>query len=115
MQLEYCHNIIVQTNPDPTRVKEYDPTDAMIMARLIDDFNNQVQRAGASFSETLLLDKGNKVFGKKGHDATRKELDQLQCRSCFHPVSMRKIFLTNSPAFWRQCHALQSSTPLRTQ
>jgi hypothetical protein len=36
IQLEYCHNLIVQTKPDPSLTKEYDTSDAMLMARLND-------------------------------------------------------------------------------
>jgi hypothetical protein len=41
-RLEYCHNLIVQTQPDESQLREYESDDAMLMARLIDDLNNKI-------------------------------------------------------------------------
>jgi hypothetical protein len=89
--LEYCHNLVVQTKPDPSQSKEYNPQDAMLLARLIYDLNNKVAREGALFAQQYLLNKGLKVFGQKGHDASMKEMDQLHRRSCFTPASIKKM------------------------
>ncbi len=35
LQLEYYHNLITQNEPDEGQSKEYSPSDAMLMARLI--------------------------------------------------------------------------------
>jgi hypothetical protein len=45
-QLEYCHNLILQTEPDPSSMnKEYTASDAMLsMGRLIDDLNSKISR-----------------------------------------------------------------------
>ena len=91
VQLEYCHNLVSQTKHDPSQSKEYNPQDAMLMARLIYDINNKVVREGASFAQQYLLNKGLKVFGMKGHDASVKEMDQLHRRSCFTPVSIKEM------------------------
>jgi hypothetical protein len=63
----------------------------MLMARLIYDLNNKVVREGASFAQQYLLNKGLKVFGQKGHDASMKEMDEVHRRSCFTPVSIKKM------------------------
>jgi hypothetical protein len=63
-QLEYCHNLIVQTKPDPKHMKEYDTSEAMIMARLITDLNSKVTIEGASFGQAYLIDKGIKIYGQ---------------------------------------------------
>jgi hypothetical protein len=89
-QLEYCHNLVVQTKPDPNQSKEYTPQDAMLMARVIYDLNNKVEREGASFAQQYLLNKGLKVLGQKGHDASIREMDQLGRRSCFTQHPSRK-------------------------
>jgi hypothetical protein len=89
--LEYCHNLVVQTKPDPSQSKEYNPQDAMLMARLIYDLNNKVVGEGASFAQQYLLNKGLKVFGQKGHDASMKEMDQLPRRSCFTPAPIKTM------------------------
>jgi hypothetical protein len=62
----------------------------MLMGRLIYDLNNKVVRQGASFAQQYLLNKGLKVFGQKGHDASMKEMDQLHRRS-FTPASIKKM------------------------
>jgi hypothetical protein len=49
MQLEYCHNLIAQTKPDQS--KEYNPTDAMLMAQLINDVNIKITKKGASLAQ----------------------------------------------------------------
>jgi hypothetical protein len=86
MQFEYCHNQISQTKPNES--KEYSPSDIMLMARLIDDLNIKIIEKGASFAQQYLLNKGIKVFGQRGRDASRKEIDQLHLRSCFAPISV---------------------------
>ena len=78
VRLEYCHNLVMQTQPNENQNKEYTPADAMLMARLINDINSRVDREGVSFAQQYLLNKGLKVFGQKGRDASKKEMDQLQ-------------------------------------
>jgi hypothetical protein len=34
IRLEYCHNLITQTKPDESQIKEYDSSGAVVMARL---------------------------------------------------------------------------------
>jgi hypothetical protein len=52
IQLEYCHNLIIQTKPDTNNNKEDRATDAMLMASLIDDLNNRITTDGASALST---------------------------------------------------------------
>ncbi len=87
-ELEYHHNLITQNKPVEGQSKEYSPSDAMLMARLIYDLNTRVVREGASFAQQYLLNKGLKIFGQKGRDASKKEMDQLHRRSCFTPKSI---------------------------
>eukprot|EP00978_Attheya_sp_CCMP212_P000843 scaffold1766_cov39-Attheya_sp.AAC.3 len=91
-QLEYCHNLIAQTKPQENY--EYSSTDAMLMARLINDLNLKINKEGASFAQQYLLNKGIKVFGQKGRDASIKEMDQLHRRSCFTPISVADMTTT---------------------
>jgi hypothetical protein len=90
-ELEYHHNLITQNKPDEGQSKEYSPSDAMLMVRLIYDLNTRVVREGASFAQQYLLNKGLKIFGQKGRDASKKEMDQLHRRSCFTPKSIAKM------------------------
>jgi hypothetical protein len=75
LELEYHHNLITQNEPDVGQSKEYSPSDAMLMARLIYDLNTRVVREGASFAQQYLLNKGLKLFRQKGRDASKKEMD----------------------------------------
>jgi hypothetical protein len=63
----------------------------MLMAKLIYDLNTIVVRDGASFAQQYLLNKGLKIFGQKGRDASKKEMDQLHRRSCFTPKSIAEM------------------------
>jgi hypothetical protein len=89
--LEYHHNLIIQNEPDEGQNKEYSPSDAMLMARLIYDLNTRVVREAALFAQQCLLNKGLKIFRQKGRDASKKEMDQLHRRSCFTPKSIVKM------------------------
>jgi hypothetical protein len=77
LQLEYGHNIITQNEPDEGMSKEYSPSNAMRMARLICDMNTRIVREGASFAQQYLLNKELNIFGQKGQDTSKKEMDQL--------------------------------------
>jgi hypothetical protein len=59
----YCRNLIAQMKPNES--KEYNPSDAMLMARLINDLNIKIIEKGASFAQQYLLNKGIKVFGQR--------------------------------------------------
>jgi hypothetical protein len=63
----------------------------MLMARLISNLNNIIVREGVSFAQQYLLNKGQKIFGRKGRDASKKETDQLHRQSCFTPRSIAKM------------------------
>jgi hypothetical protein len=77
VQLENCHNTVTQTKPNESQSKEYSPSDTMLMARLIYELNTKIVIEGASFAQQYLLNKGLNVFGQKGRDASKKEMDQL--------------------------------------
>jgi hypothetical protein len=91
LELEYHHNLITQNEPDEGQSKEYSPSNAMLMARLIYNLNTRFVREGASFAQHYLLNKRLKIFGQKGRDASKKEMDQLHRRSCFTPKSIAKM------------------------
>jgi hypothetical protein len=91
IQPEYCHNLITQTQPDPSQSKQYNASDAMIMARLIDNLNNKITIEGASFAQHCLLNKGIKVFKQKARDASMKEMNQLHHPNCFTPILVAEM------------------------
>jgi hypothetical protein len=88
IQLECCHNLIAQTQPDPSQSKPYNASDAMLMARLVDVLNNMITIEGASSAQHYLLNKGIKVFGQKALDTSMKEMNQLHHRNSFTPISV---------------------------
>ena len=94
MKLELCHNMIHQTldkKNENFENLEYEQQDAVLMTRLIGDLRHQLLAKGKSFAQQYILQKGLKRFGKKGYEATRKELIQLIKRNCFEPISVKSM------------------------
>jgi hypothetical protein len=87
-QLEYCHNLISQVKPDESQTIEYGTSHAMVIARLIQDITMKVIAHGASFAQQYILQKGLKVLG---HEASKKEIDQLHQRTCFAPLNIKAM------------------------
>jgi hypothetical protein len=75
-QLEYCHNLVSQVKPEKEQIIEYGSSQAMLIARFIQDITMNVNQHGASFAQQYILQKGLKLFGNKVHDALKKEIDQ---------------------------------------
>ena len=57
----------------------------------MNDFQERVTISGYSYAQQFLLNKGLKVFGEKGNQASIKELDQLYRRNCFTPISISNM------------------------
>ena len=55
--------------------------------------NNELKTQGMSFIQQYLLRKGLKLFGDRGREATKAEIEQLHERECFAPMSIAKISL----------------------
>ena len=87
--LEQCHNIIVDEKTVET--EEYTPQEAVVLARNIVDINKQVTIHGACFVQQYTLQKGLKIFKKKGRNAAVKEVDQLHRRIAFTPISIAEL------------------------
>jgi hypothetical protein len=90
-QLEYCHNLVAQVKPDEEMILEYGSNKVMLIARFIQDITMNVNKNGASFAQQYMLQKGLKVFGNKGHEASMKEIDQLQKRTCSAPLKAKEM------------------------
>jgi hypothetical protein len=90
-QLEYCHNLVLQVKPEKEQIIEYGLSQAMLIARFIQDITMNVKQHGASFAQQYILQKGLKVFGKQGHQASKKEIDQLPKRTCFAPLKVKDM------------------------
>ena len=89
--LECCHNLIMQVHPNPQEDVKYATMHAMLVARVMDDINSKVSIQGASFAQQYILQKGLKVFGDQGREASTKEMDQLHRQSCFMPISIKEM------------------------
>jgi hypothetical protein len=90
-QLEYSHNLVLQVKPEKEQIIEYGLSQAMLIARFIQDITMNVQQHGASFAQQYILQKGQKVFGKQGHQASKKEIDQFHKRTCFAPLKVKDM------------------------
>jgi hypothetical protein len=90
-QLEYCHNLVSQVKPEKEQIIEYGSSQAMLIVRFIQDITMNVNQHGASFAQQYILQKGLKVFGKQGHEASKKEIDQLHRRTCFAPLKVKDM------------------------
>jgi hypothetical protein len=90
-QLEYCHNLVSQVKPEKEQIIEYGSSQVMLIARFIQDITMNVKQHGASFAQQYILQKGLKVFGKQGHQASKKEINQLLKRMCFAPLKVKDM------------------------
>jgi hypothetical protein len=90
-QLENCHNLVAQVKPDEEKIIEYGSNKAMLIARFIQDITLNVNKNRASFAQQYMLQKGLKVFGNKGHEASMKESDQLHKRMSFAPLKVKEM------------------------
>ena len=86
MELEYCHNSIAQVHPNNVDDVKYAMSHMMLIACIMNKLSSKITRQGASFAQQHLLHKGLKVFGKKGQEASAKEINQLHWRNCFCPI-----------------------------
>jgi hypothetical protein len=77
--------------PEQEKTIEYGSCQVMQIARFIQDITMNVNQHGASFAQQYILQKGLKVFGEKGHDASKKEIDQLHKRTCFAPLKVKEM------------------------
>jgi hypothetical protein len=90
-QLEYCHNLVSQVKPSEEQTIDYGSNQAMLIARFIQDITRNVNELGASFAQQYISKKGLKVFGNKGHEASKKEINQLHRRTCFAPLKVKEM------------------------
>jgi hypothetical protein len=90
-QLEYCHNLVAQVKPVEEMTIEYGSNKAMLIARFIQDITMNVNKHRASFAQQYMLQKGLKVFGNKGHEASMKETNQLHKRMCFALLKVKEM------------------------
>ena len=79
--LEHNHNIIHQT----AQKVEYTETEAQVMGMIIGTLREYC------FAQQYLVNKGLKIFGKRGRAAVIKEMKQLHDRTCFEPISIKDL------------------------
>ncbi len=88
---EQRHNLVTQVTPNPELDEEYDSWLAPVMAHFIVEVNRMTPMQAYNFGQQYILQKGLKVFGKKGSEAAGKEVKQLHDRTCFHPISIADL------------------------
>ena len=81
--LERKYNLFVQNN-NKIQVEEYDTEMAFMIGRIIYGINTGVKSNSTpyveAFAQQYILQKGLKEFGKRGKEASMKELKQLHKR-----------------------------------
>jgi hypothetical protein len=82
---------IASETTEKEQIIEYGLCQAMLSARFIQDITMNVNQHGASFAQQYILQKGLKVFEKIGHEALKKEIDQLHKRTCFTPLKVKEM------------------------
>ena len=84
-KLECHHNLPAQFRKEKAQLVEYNGVLGIIIARTMFHLN-QITESGICFGQQHLLQKGLKVFGEKGYEASLSELKQQHDRVCFRPV-----------------------------
>ena len=64
---------------------------AAVIASIIVDINSRATADGASFAQQHILQKGLKIFGERGAQASKKEMTQLHERNCFTPIDPNEL------------------------
>ena len=67
---------------------EYEGVIAGVAARFIHEMNEPPMVEGKSMTQQYVLQKGVKLFGKRGEAAALKEVGQLHDRVCFKPLDV---------------------------
>ena len=57
-----------------------------LITRVIKDLRNNTTEKVVSFSQSYLLHKGFKYFGREGHDAMTKDVEPFYRKTCFDPI-----------------------------
>lgn len=58
---------------------------------LLESWKTLATSQGTSFAQQHMLQKGLKVFGKKGRQESAKELNQLHRQNCFTPMLVKDL------------------------
>ena len=70
---------------------EYSEDNALVIARIMNQIHDNVDKKGVSFIQQYYLTKGLKLFKNDGKNAAIKELDQLVQRNCWTPVHVEEL------------------------
>ena len=81
----------MQSHRDTGEDYEYTGTEAIVFVQYMIEMNNKSRTQGVSFVQQYLLRKGLKLFGDRGREATKAEIEQLHERECFAPMSIAEM------------------------
>ena len=92
MQVEANHNLFSQATTSD-KMLEYDDNTGVVAAHTIHKMNVAIRDAKvcASHGQQHLINKALKVFGDKGREAAKSEMEQLHDRACFAPVLVNSM------------------------
>ena len=76
---------------NPNMDEEYDVYIMPVIGYIIHDIQTRASAEEVSFAQQHLLHQGLKKFGKKGREASLKEVDQLHKRNCFTPIFIDEL------------------------
>ena len=86
-EAQECKFNLFSDNISAENTLEYEESDAYVMARFIEDYNNKYENE-LSFGQQYSLKKGLLKFGKDGQEAAIKEVKQWHDRRCFEPINI---------------------------
>ena len=90
-RIEQCHNLMGTVKEAEKKTLMYEKEYALLYARTICDMNEKFAEEGECFGQQYILEQGLKVFGSKGRDACVKEMDQMDKRTAFRPISIGEM------------------------
>jgi hypothetical protein len=90
-KLEEQHNLFYAEEPNSRPGLQYSEEEAHVLAMHMMSMMQRFDEQGTTFVQQYLLHEGLKKFGKSGHDAALKEIDQLHQRTCFEPISVKDL------------------------
>ncbi len=76
---------------EDSEVLEYSPDTAVMIAFMMAELNAKTSVEEYDFVVQYILQKGLKIFGERGMEASKKEIGQLYKRTCFTPINVSKM------------------------
>ena len=82
---EWCHNLVAQVHSNPALDIAYNYDEAVVLSRIMTEWNQKESMQAACFGQQYMLKKGLEKFSDQGIQGAMKELQQMHHRVCFAP------------------------------